>query len=644
MPNFDQKTPPYKKRKDIKANWPSFKKGLNLLLRASELDREELSQSDNIMLEGKGVATGRWGTETYFSIGVTGTVLGLGTFKNSSTDEILGITDQGYLYKKNGTGSTVITGQSWPSGTTVRTEQLGGETYLVSPDVTFTKYTGSSLIAFATISPPTGLYATNFSGASGPNRVSYKVLAVGVNGGTTTPGTNYVLPNLPFAQNTTQVHLFWTAPSAASFSGFEIYRGTEGDEGFLAAVGPSITKYVDNGEPTAFTILPPVTNTTGGVKSKFIKKYKDRLLIVNKDEPTKLLISGRYPYHTKFSYADGGGFIFINPDDGDDITGIEIQPIADRIVVYKNNSSHLVELSTVTIGNFVILDPQYQPISTATGCSGQDSIATVENDTFYFGRKGVYVTGYEPNFLNIIRTNEISAKVRPYLELLNETDYNTANAMYVNNKYILSFPQRKEMIVYDRERGAWLGPWKTPYGVSKMLRYVDDTGSEKWVLGSYNSNQTYNFNMSLNTDDGTAITKTLRTNKEYFDDWTVLNNIKFFYILFASITGEATVNLIVENRDGTSSTIKSFTITGAEVSGKTGWGMNKWGLIGWGLSTGSAVAQGSELTRWASVFKQARFVQTEVTATSASSNFDLLEITITASKQSEGSLASSQRV
>ncbi|GIW70227.1 MAG: hypothetical protein KatS3mg101_0974 [Patescibacteria group bacterium] len=62
--------------------------------------------------------------------------------------------------------------------------------------------------------------------------------------------------------------------------------------------------------------LPPLTNTTGGVKARCIAKYKDRLLVVPEDDPTKLMISARYPYHTRFNALDGGGYIYIDPDSG----------------------------------------------------------------------------------------------------------------------------------------------------------------------------------------------------------------------------------------------------------------------------------------------------------------------------------------
>lgn len=647
MPYVNTKLPAYKKSRPIDAKWDSFRKGVNYLLRPTELDNEELAEMKNMMLVGKGTPTGRWGTTRYFTAGLTGTVRGLGQYKTNdgSTNEVLAVTDEGYLEKKSGSTSTRIIGQSWPSGTRVMMEQLGGKTYVVSRYTPFTEYDGVNLSVFATISPPTGLSATNFSGVTGTNRVSWKVLAVGENGGQTTTSGNYVLSSLPSDLTTTQVRLAWTAPSAASLAGFEIFRGTEGDETYLASTPAGTTTYTDSGEPASQTIEPPTANTTGGVNSDIVVKYKDRLLVVPWNDRNKLMISGRYPHHTKFSWTYGGGSTYIEPDSGDVITGVAVQPISDNIVVYKNNSSWAVELSLVSIGNYSVLDPQYAPISTQVGASNQDVIVTVENDVFYFGRKGIYVTGYEPNFLNILRTNEISAKMRPYLKLLNDTDYLTANAIYLDNKYILSFPQRKEMLVYDRERGSFLGVWKLPIGISKIMRHIDSSGTEKWVLGSYESNQIYTFEVSANSDDGTTIVKMMETKRESFGDWTKLYILQFFYILFRAVSGTTTVNLIVENRNGVTSTAKSFTITGSETSGFTGWGMDSWGSVKYGQSKSTrAVIAGDEIPKWGSLFKQSRQFYVQVISDTSNSNFELLSVRIKAQPGASGVLASSQRV
>jgi hypothetical protein len=641
MPQFNQTVPSYNPTKKNIADWSTFRKGLNLLLRPTELDRAEYAVGDNILLKGSGVPTGRWGTSEYFSIGSSGTVRGIGTYIQGSTNEIFGLTDAGYVEKKNGLLSTRIVGQSWPSGSIMRTEQLGGKTYLVSEDVPFTTYAGGDFSVFVTVSPPTGLYATNISGVSGTNRVSYKVLTNVPNGGHTEPSANYVLANLPSDLTKTSIKVSWVAPSAPSITGHELYRGREGDETFLTALPSGTTSYVDTGSDAAQTIGPPMTNTTGGIKSALIKKYQNRLLLV---QGSKLLISAKYPDQSSFSLMDGGGEVEIDPDSGDDIVGIEVQPIADRIVVYKNRSSYLVKLDFVSIGPFYLMDPTYQPISTAVGCSNQDTIATVENDSFYFGRDGIYVTGYEPNFLNIIRTNEVSARIKPYFEKLGESDFSSACALYVDNKYILSFPRLKQMVVYDRERGCFAGIWKLPFGISHMKKYFDATGTEHWVIGSYDDNKVYEFIRSVNTDDGTAMIKTIRTNKEDFGDWTKISTLEFFYALFRAITGSVTVNIITEDRNGNNTIAKTFTITGAETSGMTGWGTDSWGTTTWGTTlTNEFSVSLDEVPRWGTLFKQVRSVQVEVTSTSTDSNFELLKLNMKAKTQS-GVLSSSQRV
>lgn len=637
--------PPFKKRPSLQAEWSTFRKGLNLLLRPTELGRDELVQADNIMLVGSGVPTGRWGTSTYFTVNSTGAIRGFAQYNNTAslTNELIALSDEGYLAKKDGTSSSIIVGQSYPSGSIIRSEELGGLTYFASKNVPLTAYNGQDLAVFATISAPTGLTATNFSGATGTFIWSWKVTTLGANGGETTPSNNITLPNLPQDLSQTTIIINWSAPSVATLSGYQIYRGLPGDETLLGAVGVSTTQFVDIGDAVSETIFPPTSNTTGGVKSQFITKYNDRLLMVDQANPTKLLISGRYPNQSRFNWTDGGGYVYIDPDSGQDITGISVQQGSDKIIVFKGFSSYAVSLDTVSIGNFVVLDPSYQTISSAIGCSNPDTIQNVENDVFYFGRKGLYVVGYEPNFLSIIRTNEISAKIRPYLANLNQNDYDNACTMYVDNKYLLSFPDRKEIVVYDRERGAFAGIWKLPFGITKMKKYIDGSGTEKWVIGT-TTNQVYTFEPSVNSDNGTTITKTLRTNKEGFGEWNQLKIVSFFYCLLRNITGTATVNILIEDRDGATSTAKTFTITGAAVSGKTGWGSALWGGKQWGSSRGTVVTGTDEFPRWGQLFKSVRLIQIEVTSTAAASNFELLNIKMTANSQGANSLAASLRV
>lgn len=645
MPIINSNTPAYRPQKPLEVDWDNWRGGFNNLLRATELKPNELAQADNITLTGAGVPTGRWGTVKYFEANATGTIRGFGLFATgASVSEILALTDEGYICKNTSTGCSRVNGASYVSGSKIYAEQLGGKTYIVSKTAPMTEYDGSTLKVYATLPKITGLLATNVSGVTGPSQYSWKIIALGANGGTTEGSEPITLPNLPFDLGNTRVRVTWNPATGGSITGYEIYRGTLGNERFLASVDNTSTSYLDTGEPTSNTLVVPIINTTGGVKARFIKKVGDRLAIVPEDDPTKLMISGRYPYNNDFSFINGGGYVYVDPKSGQEITGIDVQMGSDKIIVFKDDSSYQVTLSTATLGNYVLLDPIVQQLSSLVGCSSFDSIKTVENDVFYFGRKGLYVIGYEPNFLNIIRTNEVSLRIRPYLDTLNDTDYKNCCAMYVDNKYILSFPERKEIIVYDRERGAFLGIWKLPYGISKMIKFVDDSGTEKWVLGSNESNQVYNFEPSVNSDDGTTIAKTIRLKKEQFNSWALLKIIQLFYIQFRNITGSVSVNIILEDRKGTSYTAKTFNISGSEIAGTSGYGCDTYGSVAYGLTNATVSVSNEETLRWATLYKECRLLQVEIICDDPNSNFELLSVRITANSQGEGQLSSSLKV
>ena len=322
---------------------------------------------------------------------------------------------------------------------------------------------------------------------------------------------------------------------------------------------------------------------------------------------------------------------------------MSFQQGSTKVVVFKGFSSYAVDLIISTAGSFTYLDPVVTPISTSIGASNPDTIQIVENDIFYFGRKGLYTVGYEPNFLSIIRTNEISARLRPYILQLNDADFKNCCSMYANFKYLLSFPARKEIMVYDRERGSFAGIWKTPFGITKMRNYVDGSGSEKWVIGT-DTNQVYTFETSSNSDNGITITKTIRTNKDSFGVWNELKIIKLFFALLRNITGSVTVNLLMEDRTGATTTIKSFDIAGSSVSGKTGWGSNLWAGNVWGKSRGTSVTGTDEFPRFSQLYKEGRLIQVEVTSNAAGSQFELLNIKMTATRRGDNSLSSSLRV
>src|SRR5689334_6905472 len=122
----------YQTSKPTQFNWDTFIGGLNTLLRANEISPQDLAQADNLVLIGKGVPTKRWGIANYYAAGATGTVRGMtGFYKSDGTNELVSLTDEGILAKRNGTTFAPITGVSWTSGNPVQMAQLNDTIYIV---------------------------------------------------------------------------------------------------------------------------------------------------------------------------------------------------------------------------------------------------------------------------------------------------------------------------------------------------------------------------------------------------------------------------------------------------------------------------------------------------------------------------------
>lgn len=651
MPILDRRTPTYTPQKKLEVNWESWDGGWNDFFNATEIKPNELTIADNIMVKGRGTITGRWGSELYANSG-SGRIRFLGDYKvpETSTNELLSTTDSGYLVKRSGASYTRITGASWVSGYDVRGTQLGGKVYLVSRAREMTRYSGATLQSFATVSAPTGVTATNLSGVSGVNTYGWRITAV-TDVGETTGSTSVILANLPQDLTKTSVKVSWTAPSTASgiIKSYSIYRGSAGDERYLSQVDANVTSFFDVGSTPSDIILTPVADSTGGPKAGHVLSLDDRLVVSDfPNDPSLVQISARYPYESRFNWAYGGGYIRVAPNDGDRVrctsfvgSNTKGGNVPSTILVFKERRTFAMVLKTVTIGNYILLDPQYQELL-PVGTKSADSVVRVENDVFFLSLEGLYSVGSEANYLNEIRSKEISTRIRNYMNNLSSTDFEEATASYIDHKYLLSFPSRKETIVYDYERKAFLGKWVTPYGVTKWFKYYDTTNAEQWLAGADDGDIKI-FSSDYNSDEGIAIAKKILTRREPFGNWTIMKILELFYVLFRNVRGSVQVTILGESRDGQMASLKAFTING-NIAGEAGYGQDQWGDVEYGDSQDAVNVASGDFVRWGQLYKTVRVVQIEVISTGASDNWELISSKMTAQPLGIGSLSPSTRV
>jgi hypothetical protein len=639
MPQLQTKLPVFKPAKDVNFDWDNFRRGLNTLLKETEVQKDELVQADNLMLIGKGVPTKRWGTDLYFLSAATGSVRGLkGLYQADGTTQLLCITDQGILTQKSNASFSTLTGASWASGYNAEMTQLDDKMYIVNGNREMVRYSNPTLYSFATLAIPTGAFATQVSGVSGTNSYAYRISSVS-DVGETTASTSIEAGDCPDDLGHGSVLVTWSAISTASgvLKGYNIYGRRLGDERFLKGVNASSTSWYDDGSvtPSEFT-FPATADSTGGIIAKYIMRFEDRLIFAGIDgEPSKVVFGGKVANQEKFDWSLGGGFTRIEPDAGDNITGLS--RFENKIIVFKEKSIWQITFSTtegVTIGT-----PQL--ITGSHGAIAPRSIVAVENDIFFLSRKGVYALGYEPNIFNVIRTNEISAKIRPFFDGLTTAQKKDATAFYYKFQYGLAFPGKDKTMVYDRERLAWMGPWNKDARVFDI--YYDSSDDENLIYGEDNAPNVMEYDEAFGDDDGTTIATTLRTRKDDFKDWARFKNIKEIFTLFRNVQGTVNVDIRLQQRDGQVTTAKSFSITTAVSS--AGWASGMWADQLWADSEEAGGASDiNEIYRWTVLNKPARNVQFIVSTNNRNDNYELLAIKANAKPLGLGFIPSSEKV
>jgi hypothetical protein len=265
----------------------------------------------------------------------------------------------------------------------------------------------------------------------------------------------------------------------------------------------------------------------------------------------------------------------------------------------------------------------------------------MENDLAFANRKGMYILRYEPQLLTVLNANEISAKIRPFFESLTETDHTSSAGAYIDKKYVLSYPDSKQTVVFDRERLCFLGPWPTPFGITHWARYVDDAGRERWVAADSTDNIISEFASSYPDDKGTAIRTIFKSKKEDFGDWTLFKTVNEVYMNFRAPTGSIEINIYLEERSGNTVIAKSFTITSTGNSGASGFGTDMLGYVQFGLTNNSPTTSTSEIQKKAFIYKSSRIFQVEVRTNGRTDNYELLGVKTIAIPQARGNSPSS---
>jgi hypothetical protein len=586
--------------KEINATSPNFVGGLNKFVTDTHIQDNEVSDLLNAKLTEDGVISKRDGQVLKLTQGSR--ITGVTAYYPSSGIKYVVFTSGQALYKTSDLSSVTRIGALNQYTDTLRTEyaQYNDFLYVLNGVDPLTKTDGTNITVFSHVNDPSVSLTLATVGTAGTTTYAYRYSWVTNTGETNVGAETVITTGNATLDNTNKINVSLNTTTPANTVGLNLYGRFQGKETFMQFIAfPAGTVvngviFTDTGLVVPSTFFGvPLGNNTSGQLGKYIKIYKDSLIIAgDPNAKTRLYFSGGGDKIDSFLISDGGGFIEVNRNGLDGVlTGMEVWQ--DKLIVTKERSIWQFTFSSAGSPSLASIQPLH-------GCVDQRTLVPVENDLMMLsqisGKYAIMTLGFEPNFFNIIRTNQISIKISPLFDAVNPQQIQNACAAYFDFKYILSVPEGSSptnnvCFVFDRRYNAHLGRW-TNITANGFAKFSPPAGPEILLYGSDNSGGLVQLGLGT-SDMGSAITFKLDT-KNY--NFTQFFSSKFFidvFYQFRNLTGLVNITLLMEDSTGQSSILTTSSIL--QNVGQRGWGTGKdWGLgSDWGDTLGPSTQIGS---------------------------------------------------
>lgn len=636
--------------KPIKVVWDKWARGLNTLVAPAKIRDDELSSANNLILVDEGSPVRRPGTDNWGADAGGLTTQGFFPYyKSDGTKALVKIEDGFFKVWSSGLWTT-LSAHTFATDRLIDAAILNDTLYLVNGQDPLTKYDGNTLQRFNLISAPSSAWgARGASLTSGQYAYTYKVTAESAEEtGETDPSqafTVYVNKQRdqwnPINQTLNvgnSITINWTPVTGAK--SYNIYGVNAGDERLITTVqGQTVTSWQDLGTSTISQVfVAPTGNSTQGVKGNTVTAFKTSLLIAgDPDSPSRVHFSAGVDKPDSFLIGDGGGYIDVNKNSDDGfVTGLGL--FQDKAVVGKERSMWSMDFTSDVI-------PSLTNIVQGIGCVSKHTLIPVENDLFFLGRKpgggaALYILGNEPNYFDVLRTNEISSRVRPTLSALSPQNFEKAFAIYFDGRFILFYSaggggKNTVAMVYDRERLGFTY-WNEGVNAIYPTVFYDEDGKEYLLYSDENDNRITQISDLNTTDKGLPIKWSLKTKESDLNDPFLYKRYKWINIRLRNVGGVVRVKLWTDN---------NTTAYTSKIQGKnpqTIWGTAQWSDFGFGwiAETEEDDQTANIITRRLPIGRQgtssiARSVALEIFGEAVDSRAALLDVQIKARPKSE---------
>jgi len=624
-----------KKRNKFSLKIDSSKGGTNRLLDEARISSTEVVNALNLIQVQDGLYKPRWGT-AYYGADYGANPDGATEFlKSDQTTETICVAG-GKVYKSTDGGSiTEVTGATFTAGNPVYFMQIAGFLYIANGIDPLARYNGTTLTTYTEINEPTGLTGTATSSISAVSGISIYGIVTALNSVGETIGSSEVQVYVnkirdQWTATTDSITWNWNAVSGADR--YQLYiSDTEGYEELLISV--TETSYTDNGTlATNPYISVPLDNTTAAPKFKSMVVSGNRIWATNNpDSPYTVYFSGTGQYMGVFSDFYGGGWI--NLEKGGRETPVKVvhyqsgQGEGRATVLCKTPEGRgavwQLTISTATVGETSFSVPSAVKIVGSSGTESINGTIATNNDIMFPNRRGWFNLGPQQNFYGLLRTNEISVKIRPYWNSLIGSKLAGICAYFKDAKVFISVPTitsgNNRMVIFDTEKNNWTVDWSI--GAKQFFEYTQTDGQTKFLYVPVSGNRLIELSENIGGDLGNAFETSFETGRiSLSKEWKDFVKVQRVYIKLGNPRGSINLEVSGSQKSKGFSTVASKQIV--PFSSQTGMGFDLMGdmLMGDTEGTPDTFTDSADI-RYLKVNKKVRDMKIKVTSNSLDTDY-----------------------
>lgn len=627
-----------KKPQKVTAEIKTFKGGSNLLLDEARIAQDEAVTATNLIQVQDGLWQQRWGT-AYYGLDLGANCDGAIEFvKSDQTTEIIAIAG-GTAYKSTDGGSwTAISGASFTSGTQCFFMQIAGFLYIANGTDSLARYDGSTLTTYSSLSAPANLTASRVASGLSSGVYTYYAEVTAMNSVGETVGSTEASITVNKQRDTwvaaTDKGIAWSWDTVASATRYQLYISEQsGYEALLTST--TALNYTDDGslEINPY-ITPPLSNTTTAPKFKSMTVSGNRIWATNDpNNPYTVYFSGTGQFIGTFSDFYGGGFI--NLEKGGRETPVSIvhyqtgTGLGRSTVLCKTPEGKgavwQIEITTATVGDTTFAVPSATKVVGSFGSESILGVVATNNDVLFPNRKAMFSLGSQQNYYGILRTSELTQKIRPYWRSLIGSQIPNICAYFYDAKVFISVPTtssgNSRIIILDTERNNWTVDWTI--SAKQFFEYTDSSNVTHFMYVPVGGSRLIELSEFIAGDLGVAFSTEYKSGRmslqKFWKDFEKLDKV---FIKLGNPTG--TINFQVSGTQKTSPFVALATKAISPQSSLTGMGWDLMGSINMGDTSGTPTtfADSSDI-RYVKIRKKLRDIQLQVTSDSYDTTYVL---------------------